>query len=246
VSEPALEVRGVGHAFGRTVALRDVSLTVARGAFTALLGVNGAGKSTLFNLITRLHHSREGSIAVCGFDVRRAPTQALRRLGVVFQSRSLDASLTVAQNVVYHAALHGIPRRAALAAGEAAMARVGMAEAMGTRVGRLSGGQQRRVEIARALLHDPELLLCDEATVGLDVQSRREIVADVHALAAERGVGVLWATHLIDEVGPDDPVVVLHRGEVRAAGRAAEVAGDRPLTDAFLSLTRATGSADAA
>jgi ABC-2 type transport system ATP-binding protein len=244
MTAPALQVDGVGHAFGKVAALREVSLEVARGAFTALLGVNGAGKSTLFNLITRLYDMKAGSIRVCGFDVRREPAQALRRMGVVFQSRSLDASLTVAQNVIYHGALHGMGRRAALAAGEAAMAHVGMAERMGDKVGRLSGGQQRRVEIARALIHQPELLLCDEATVGLDVQSRREIVADVHRLAAERGVGVLWATHLIDEVGAQDPVVVLHRGEVKAAGRADAVAGDRPLTDAFLAMTRTGAQAD--
>lgn len=243
MTAPALEVDGVGHALGRTVALREVALRVERGAFTALLGVNGAGKSTLFNLITRLYDMKAGAIRVCGFDVRREPAQALRRMGVVFQSRSLDASLTVAQNVIYHGALHGLGRRAALAAGEAAMAQVGMAERMGDRVGRLSGGQQRRVEIARALIHAPELLLCDEATVGLDVRSRAGIVADVHRLAAERGVGVLWATHLIDEVGPQDAVVVLHRGEVKAAGRADAVAGGGALTDAFLAMTGAGADA---
>lgn len=242
----ALEISGVGHAFGATRALREVSLEVPRGAFAALLGVNGAGKSTLFNLITRLYDCREGAIRVCGHDVRTAPVEALRRMGVVFQSRSLDASLTVAQNVVYHGALHGIGRRAALAAGEAAMARVGMAEHMGAKVGRLSGGQQRRVEIARALIHGPELLLCDEATVGLDVQSRRAIVADVHALAAERGVGVLWATHLIDEVAAADRVVILHRGKVKAEGAAGALGGAEGLTAAFLALTGGGRASDAA
>ncbi|SEB07878.1 ATP-binding cassette domain-containing protein, partial [Rubrimonas cliftonensis] len=227
------------HAFGRTRALDDVSFSAPRGAFTALLGVNGAGKSTLFNLVTRLFDTQSGEIAVCGHDVRAAPTAALRRLGVVFQSRALDPNLTVAQNIVYHGALHGLGRRAALARGEAVLARVAMAERMGDRVGRLSGGQARRVEIARALLHRPELLLCDEATVGLDVQSRTAIVADVHRLAADEGAGVLWASHLIDEVAAGDRVVVLHKGRVLAEGPAAEVAGGRPLTDAFLALTGA-------
>jgi ABC-2 type transport system ATP-binding protein len=233
----ALTVEGVSHAFGAKTALSDVSLVVPSGAFVALLGVNGAGKSTLFNLITRLFDTRSGRIEVCGHDMRRAPREALKRMGVVFQSRALDTGLTVAQNMVYHGALHGIGRAEALRRGRAALERMRLADRMGDKVSALSGGQARRVEIARAMLHEPELLLCDEATVGLDVKSRAEIVADVHALAAERGAGVLWATHLIDEVAPDDPVVVLHKGAVRASGPAREIAGAGALTDAFLSIT---------
>jgi len=236
---PALEVRGVSHAFGATAALDDVSLDAPSGAFTALLGVNGAGKTTLFNLITRLYDTRSGSIRVCGFDVRASPREALRRMGVVFQSRALDASLTVAQNVIYHGALHGMARADALARGEAALARVNLADRMGARVSSLSGGQVRRVEIARALLHGPQLLLCDEATVGLDVQSRADIVADVHRLARDEGLGVLWATHLIDEIDAADPVAVLHKGRVLAHGPASRIAGEGSLTDAFLRLTGA-------
>jgi ABC-2 type transport system ATP-binding protein len=161
-------------------------------------------------------------------------------MGVVFQSRALDPSLTVAQNAVYHGALHGLPRREALARAEAALGRMRLADRMGERVGRLSGGQARRVEIAQAMLHRPRLLLCDEATVGLDVQSRAEIVADVHALAAEEGAGVLWATHLIDEVSPDDLVFVLHQGRVLAQGAARDIGGAAGLTAAFLALTGAS------
>jgi len=236
--DDALTVAGVSHAFGTNKALSDVSLSVAKGTFVALLGVNGAGKSTLFNLITRLYDTQSGRIAVCGHDVRAAPTAALRSLGVVFQSRALDPSLTVAQNIVYHGALHGLPRREALARGAAALEGVRMGDRMDARVSKLSGGQARRVEIARALLHRPRLLLCDEATAGLDVQSRAEIVADVHALAAGQGVGVLWATHLIDEVSPEDAVVVLHKGMVCAQGVARAIAGAAGLTEAFLALTR--------
>ncbi|MEL6267839.1 MAG: ABC transporter ATP-binding protein, partial [Pseudomonadota bacterium] len=225
----ALRVEGVSYAFGKRRALEGVSLTVAEGAFTALLGVNGAGKTTLFNLVTRLFDTPDGSIEVCGHDVRRAPTEALARLGVVFQSRSLDANLTVAQNVAYQGALHGIATREARARGEELMARMGLAERMGDKVRALSGGQARRAEIASALIHRPRLLLCDEATVGLDVAARAAIVDDIHRLAAEDGVGVLWATHLVDEIAPDDPVVVLHRGRVLVADGAGSIAGDRGL-----------------
>jgi ABC-2 type transport system ATP-binding protein len=237
-TDDALTVDGVSHAFGKKLALDGVSLRVPRGAFVALLGVNGAGKSTLFNLITRLFDTRTGRIAVCGHDVTRAPTQALRHLGVVFQSRALDPSLTVAQNIIYHGALHGVGRAEALRRGREALERMRLADRMGDKVAALSGGQARRVEIARAMLHDPELLLCDEATVGLDVKSRAEIVADVHALAADKGAGVLWATHLIDEIAADDQVVVLHKGKVCASGVAAEIAGQAGLTEAFLTMTR--------
>lgn len=233
----ALNIDGVSHSFGRRAALRDVSLEVPEGSFTALLGINGAGKSTLFNLITRLYDNVTGSIQVCGHDVRRQPRAALARLGVVFQSRALDANLTVAQNLAYHGALHGLSRADSVARGEALLARVNLADRMGDKVRALSGGQARRAEIARALLHDPRLLLCDEATVGLDVQSRRDIVAEVHAMAADKGVGVLWASHLIDEVQPEDRVIVIHLGEILAHGTAREIAGEGTLSEAFLALT---------
>jgi ABC-2 type transport system ATP-binding protein len=234
---PALAVEHVSHAFGKVRALDDVSLTVEEGAFVALLGVNGAGKTTLFSLVTRLYDNVSGRIAVFGHDVRRAPGAALAELGVVFQSRALDADLTVAQNLAYHAALHGLPRAAARRRAAETVAAVGLTEAMHTRVARLSGGQQRRAEIARALLHEPRLLLLDEATVGLDVSSRRDVVRLVRELSSRHGVGVLWATHIFDEVEPTDRVVVLHRGRVLADAPAAEIAGPRSLADSFLAMT---------
>jgi ABC-2 type transport system ATP-binding protein len=233
----ALRIAGLSHRYGRREALKGVSLEVAQGSFTALIGVNGAGKTTLFNLVTGLFSCQAGTIEVCGHDVRVRPRAALASLGVVFQSRAVDASLTVAQNLAYQGALHGVRRRPTLERARALLGRLGLAERMGDRVGALSGGQARRVEIAAALLHAPRLLLCDEATVGLDVASRRDIVADLHALAAEEGVGVLWATHLIEEILPDDPVYVLHRGEILAAGPAARIAGPGTLSEAFLRLT---------
>ena len=109
-SADALRITGLSHRFGSVQALADVSLVVPRGSFTALLGVNGAGKTTLFSLVTRLYSNVSGSIEVAGYDLRRHPAQAMARLGVVFQSRALDADLSGAQNLAYHAALHGIPR----------------------------------------------------------------------------------------------------------------------------------------
>lgn len=235
----ALRITGLSHRFGSVQALSDVSLKVARGSFTALLGVNGAGKTTLFSLVTRLYSNVSGVIAVAGHDLRRQPAQAMARLGVVFQSRALDADLTVAQNLAYHAALHGIGRRAAADRIGQVLAQVDLESRAGDRVSALSGGQTRRAEIARALIHRPDLLLLDEATVGLDVKSRAEVLALTRRLIAAEGVSALWATHILDEIQSDDDLVILHKGRVLTAGKAGGIAGPEGLTRTFLSLTGA-------
>jgi len=240
---PALEVGSVSYAFGPVQALADVSLTVPAGAFVALLGVNGAGKSTLVNLITRLYPLRDGSIRVAGFDLRDRPSAALARMGVVFQSRALDADLTVAQNLAYHAALHGLPPRIARARSAEVLAEVDLSDRLNDKVARLSGGQVRRAEIARALLHRPGVLILDEPTVGLDVKSRADVLRLTRRLATEQGVGVLWATHLFDEVAGADGLVLLHQGRVLWSGPPAEFAPDGDLTTAFLHRTGAAPEA---
>jgi ABC-2 type transport system ATP-binding protein len=234
---PALSVEGVSHSFGRVQALEDVSLEVPEGRFVALVGVNGAGKTTLFSLVTRLYNNETGTIRICGHDLRRTPGAALARIGVVFQSRAVDFDLTVRQNLLYHGALHGLTRAETASRAQELLARMGLAERIDARVAVLSGGQLRRVEIARALIHAPRLLLLDEATVGLDVKSRRDVLATVRRLVAEDRVGVLWATHLFDEIEPGDAVVLLHEGRVMARGTAAEIAGQGSFQDAFLSWT---------
>ena len=238
---PALDVDGVSHRYGARLALDAVSFTVEPASFTILLGLNGAGKSTLFSLVTRLYATRQGTIAIYGHDVARQSGAALAQLGVVFQSRALDADISVEQNLVYHAALHGIGRREAIARAAAALARVDLADRLHERVSKLSGGQMRRVEIARALLHGPRLLLLDEPTVGLDVNARASILAHVRALLTQEQIGVLWATHLIDEARSGDDVVVLHRGRVLAHGPLDAVvarSGEADMAGAFAKLVR--------
>lgn len=198
--------------------------------------MNGAGKTTLFSLITRLYDSNSGVIEVAGHDARRDAGEALARLGVVFQSRALDLDLTLRQNLTYHAALHGMGGKAAAARIADVLRLVVLQDKEGQRAGTLSGGQQRRAEIARALLHGPELLLLDEATAGLDVRSRAEVLALVRRLIREEGVSTLWATHVFEEIAPEDHVVILHKGRVLADGLAGRI-GEGGLTPAFLALT---------
>ena len=236
----ALVVNGVSHSFGEKVVLDKVSLTVPRGTFAVLLGPNGAGKSTLFSLITRLYDNVSGEINILGYDVRRKPGAALQRLGVVFQSKTLDADLSLQQNLLYHAALHGIgPREARRRAAEA-LATVGLSDRAHEKVRNLSGGQARRVEIARSLLHRPGCLLLDEATVGLDIASRESVIGIVRELVQRQGLGVLWATHLIDEIAETDLIVVLHKGKVLFSGRLSGFlaqTGASTARDAFRILT---------
>jgi ABC-2 type transport system ATP-binding protein len=238
-SPPALEIFGVSHRYGARLALDDVSFSVASGAFCVLLGLNGAGKSTLFSLITRLFALRSGAIRVFGRDLAGNPGAALSALGVVFQSRTLDLDLTVAQNFFYHAALHGIGRKEAARRTAELLAAVNLADRAKDKVRALSGGQMRRVEIARALLHHPRLLVLDEPTVGLDIGARAAMLKLARGLVEKEGVSVLWATHLTDEIDPGDCVVVLHKGRLRAQGKAAELLEETGAADmkaAFVAL----------
>jgi len=239
---PALSIEAISHAYGARRALIDVSFTVRPASFTALLGLNGAGKSTLFSLITRLFGTQSGHIGIFGHDIGREPGEALRLMGVVFQPRTLDLDLSVMQNLLYHAALHGIRRRDAAARGEELLARISLSDRANSKVRDLSGGQMRRLEIARALLHRPRLLLLDEPTVGLDVKARADIIGHVRQLVSEQGIGVLWATHLFDEIIPSDDLVVLHQGRVLAQGNVARViaeTGAQDVNAAFMRLTAA-------
>jgi ABC-2 type transport system ATP-binding protein len=223
-------------------ALDQVSFVVPTGGFPALLGPNGAGKTTLMALITSLFAPEAGSIRVCGHALAAEPRQALAAMGVVFQRPTLDLDLSIEQNLRYAAALYGIRHALARARTAELLARFNLTDRVASKVRTLSGGMRRRVEIARALLHRPRLLVLDEPTVGLDIDSRRVLVEHVHRLCREEGLAVLWATHLIDEIWPGDSVVLLHKGRVRASGSIDEVvraAGGDSLGQAYQQLTTA-------
>jgi ABC-2 type transport system ATP-binding protein len=209
----ALVVRDVTHAYSRR-ALDGVSFEAAAGEFVVLLGLNGAGKTTLFSLIAGLLNLQRGSIEVLGNRLPQQREEALAATGFVFQQPALDLDLTVAQTLRYHAALHGLPRREAEWRIEEELAKFDLAGRTGDLVRTLSGGQRRRIEIARSLLHRPRLLLLDEPTVGLDVPNRRAILERSRRLCREQDVTVLWATHLLDEVKDGDRIVMIHKGRI--------------------------------
>jgi ABC-2 type transport system ATP-binding protein len=236
---PLLSLHEVRKSYGSRVALDGISLSVASGEFVALLGPNGAGKTTLFQLLTGLFNADAGSLEVCGHDIRKNPIAALAQIGVVFQQMTLDMDLTVEANLRFHARLHGLGGLHARTRIEDALQSLGLSARASDPVRELSGGNRRKVELARALVHEPALFLMDEATVGLDPASRRQLLDEVIGLRS-RGAGVLWATHLIEEAESADRVIILHLGKILAEGSPAELIkqlGSVSLADAFLHIT---------
>ena len=218
MSAAALAVEHLTHRYADRTALDDVSFEVAGGTTVAVLGPNGGGKSTLFRICATLLRPTSGTARVFGADVVRAPHDARRRLGVVFQSPALDARLTVRENLLHHGRLHGLRGDALREASVSALRRVQLDERADDLVLRLSGGLRRRAELAKVLLTAPDMLLLDEPTVGLDPGARREIWRDLAAMRAASGGTVILTTHLLDEAETADRVLILDRGRIVADG----------------------------
>jgi ABC-2 type transport system ATP-binding protein len=236
-----LTVQGLTQRYGPRVALDALTLSIARGGFVVLLGPNGAGKSTLFQVLAGLFAADEGDVKIAGLSMRTHACRALAHIGVVFQQQSLDLDLSVARNLQFHADLQGLPLHRARERITSEAERFGLLADLQRSVRELSGGNRRKVELVRALLHRPDLLLMDEATVGLDPQSRCDLIDGLQQEVRERGVTVLWATHLVSEAEHADRVLVLHRGRLLAQGPPAEVTatlGGETLEAAFLNATR--------
>ncbi|HXE16656.1 MAG TPA: ABC transporter ATP-binding protein [Stellaceae bacterium] len=243
--DSVLVVDNIVKRFGDVTALDHASLQVAPGEFVALLGQNGAGKTTLFQLLSGLFVADSGTIHIYGHDIGRDPVPALAGLGIVFQQPTLDLDISVRANLRFHGGLHGIPARVQDERLAEVMATLGLTDIAGRKVRELSGGNRRRVELARALMHQPRILLMDEPTVGLDPASRRDLLQHVLALRG-KGVGVLWATHLIDEAENADRVVVLHKGKILREGTPVSLMAETQagnLAAAFMALTEAKGVA---
>jgi ABC-2 type transport system ATP-binding protein len=236
-----LKLDNLSKRYGSRLALNRLNLHLPPGQWVALLGPNGAGKSTLFQIVTGLFAADEGQAWVQGVSLRASAPQALRCMGVVFQQMSLDLDLSVQANLLFHADLHGLPRALAQRRIEEGCHALGLQNERRRAVRELSGGNRRKVELVRALLHRPALLLMDEPTVGLDPQSRRELLAAIRNEVDARQTTVLWATHLVEEAERADRVLVLHQGQILADGAPAAVAaewGGGSLEEAFIRATR--------
>jgi ABC-2 type transport system ATP-binding protein len=235
-----LSVRGLTKRYGDREALKSLDLELRAGEFTALLGPNGAGKSTLFQVLTGLFAADEGDVEVAGHSLRHGAAAALRHIGVVFQQISLDLDLSIRRNLLFQADLQGLPRTIANERIAQRCARLGVEADLDRKVRELSGGNRRKVELVRALLHQPVVLLMDEATVGLDPKSRHDLLAALREDVRERGVCVLWATHLVEEAEQADRVLVLHQGRLLADGTPAAVTaalGAATLEQGFIART---------
>jgi len=208
-----LEIKNISYAYKRDLVLNKVSFCIKQGEFFVLLGLNAAGKSTLFSLITRLLSLQEGEIIINDYNLKNYK-KALLSIGTVFQEASLDLDLSVRQNLYFYGCLKGLSFKETLVSIEEELDKLELREFLDVNVRTLNGGHRRRVEILRALINKPSFLLLDEATVGLDVKARFDILAYIRSLVKEKKISVLWITHLFDELEPNDALAIIHKGEI--------------------------------
>ncbi len=222
----ALLTEGLGFDYGRERALDGVDLAVRPGELFAILGPNGGGKTTLFRILATLLKPGRGRASIFGHDVARHPAAARRLLGVLFQAPAIDRLLTVRENLDLQGALYGLRGRALAAERDALLARFGLEAKATARAGTLSGGLQRRLEIAKALLHRPRLLLLDEPSTGLDPRARAALWSALDDLARAAGTTVVFTTHLLEEADRAHRVAILDRGRVVALGEPEALKAD--------------------
>lgn len=218
----SITISDVSYKFKNKPALIDINVTLSAG-FNVLLGPNGAGKSTLLSLLTAQRTLQHGSIIFDESNIGTESRLIMAKLGVVFQQTTLDLDLTVLQNLTYFGALHGLSAQTVLTRITPVLSQLALLERLHDRVRALNEGHRRRVEIARSMIHQPQYLLLDEATVGLDVDSRKLILEHIRALAAAEHITVLWTTHLMDEVAENDPVFILNQGKLIEQGICHEL-----------------------
>jgi ABC-2 type transport system ATP-binding protein len=242
-----LNLEAVNKSYGAHRALREVDLRIGPGEIVGLLGPNGAGKSTLFQICSGLFAADSGKVQVFGKSYRDSPSEILSQLGIVFQSRSLDLDMSVQANLKFHGGMFGYFGKALRLRIQALAELMDISDLLTRQVRKLSGGNQRRIEIARALLSQPKLLLLDEPSAGLDATARLALVRNLRAIVATQNMSILWATHLVDEVAEADRIVLLVQGKVICEGSPAALiaqTGAADLTGAYIALTGAQSLPD--
>jgi ABC-2 type transport system ATP-binding protein len=221
--DTTVAVEQVSHRYGDRTALDDVTFAIARGEIFGLLGPNGGGKTTLFRLLTTLLPVQSGCITICGCDVAQSPAGIRTRLGVTFQSPSLDGKLTVRENLQHQGHLYGLMGATLRSRVEQVTAWLGLGDRLQDRADELSGGLKRRVEIAKSLLHGPEVLVLDEPSTGLDPGVRFDLWEVLTRVRSAQNVTVLVTTHLMDEAERCDRLAILDRGRLVALGSPNEL-----------------------
>lgn len=240
MSKNILELKEVEFSYGTKKVLNKISFNIKEGSFSVLLGLNGAGKSTIFSLITRLLKLQEGEININQYPIKEY-SKALKDIGIVFQEPTLDLDLTVRQNLYYYGSLKGLGFKETIESIKDEIVRLELQDSLDTPARRLNGGHRRRVEILRALINRPKLLLLDEPTVGLDLKSRFDILDYVRDLVKRENLSVLWITHLFDEVNEDDDISFIKGGQIVEAGTVKEIVAKTQkenLVDTFNYLVR--------
>jgi ABC-2 type transport system ATP-binding protein len=220
---PMIRIEALQHNYGERRALNGVSLDVREGEIFGLLGPNGSGKTTLFRILSTLMLPTAGKAVIAGFDSARQPDQVRRRIGVVFQAQSVDLKLTAAENLWHQGHLYGLHGALLQERIREMLQRVGLAERAQEKVESFSGGMQRRVELAKGLIHRPQILLLDEPTTGLDPGARRDLWQYLQELQAQERVSVIITTHLMEEAERCDRLAILNLGEVVALGTPGEL-----------------------
>lgn len=239
---PIIEARNLCRRFGGRAAVTDVSLTLHEAGSLALIGPNGAGKTTTLGMLTTALRPDSGTVRIAGYDALATPRAARAVLGVLFQDPALDDRMTPRETLRLHAALHGLPRRDTAALVSDALDRAGLSEAADRTIRGFSGGMKRRLELARALMHEPRVLVLDEPTLGLDPQGRLDLWARIGALRAA-GMAVLMTTHVLSEAESFDRVGILDGGQLVALDtpgalkRAHAGSEEASLDDVFFHLT---------
>ena len=213
-----MEISHLYKSFGEVKAVQDLNFCVKKGELFAFLGVNGAGKSTTINIMCGELRQDSGSVRICGADLDREPDSIRRKLGVVFQGSALDKDLSVRDNLRSRAALYGIHGKVFEKRLEELTELLDFADLLKRPLGKLSGGQRRRIDIARALLHEPEILILDEPTTGLDPQTRTNLWQVIGRLRREQGMTVFLTTHYMEEAADADYVVIIDHGRIAAEG----------------------------